>query len=78
MIYLQYDNLGTIERKVLGALMILADKASNNTVKASMLEIAELIGYKATGGALSFAIKVLERDNYLVKIGRSRYQLLGI
>ena len=73
---MQLDNLGIIERKVLGALLIIADNGSNNTVKVSMNEIANLIGYKTSGGALSFAIKILERDNFLVCTGRSTYKLL--
>lgn len=72
---LQLDNLGTIERKVLGALLVLADN-SNNTVKVTLKEIADLIGYKSSGGALSFAVKILERDNYVVCVDRGIYKLL--
>lgn|GEM_PF-1742184 len=76
MIFLQLDNLGVIERKVLGALLVLADNSKNNTVKATMKEVADLIGYKSSGGALSFAFKILERDNYIVCVNRSTYKLL--
>ena len=76
MNFLQLDNLGTIERKVLGALLVLADTSKNNTVKATLKEIADLIGYKSSGGALSFAFKILERDNYIVCVNRSTYKLL--
>jgi len=74
MILQQFDNLGTIERKVLGALIILADQ--NKIAYASLIDIADLIGYKKTGGALTFAIKILERDNYIVKIGQRKYKIL--
>ena len=73
---MQLDNLGTVERKVLGAMLIIADNTKNNIVKVSMNEIADLIGYKTSGGALSFAIKILERDNFLICTGRSTYKLL--
>ena len=76
MIFLQLDNLGVIERKVLGALLVLADNSKNNTVKATMKEVADLIGYKSSGGALSFAFRILERDNYIVCVNRSTYKLL--
>lgn len=76
MIFLQLDNLGTIERKVLGALLVLTDNSKNNTVKATMKEVADLIGYKSSGGALSFAFKILERDNYIVCVDKSTYKLL--
>lgn len=73
---MQLDNLGTVERKVLGAMLIIANNTNSNNVKVSMNEIADLIGYKTSGGALSFAIKILERDNFLVCTGRSTYKLL--
>lgn len=73
---MQLDNLGTIERKVLGALLIATDNNNNNTVKITQNEIADLIGYKTSGGALSFAIKILERDNFLICTGKSTYKLL--
>lgn len=71
---MQFDNLGTIERKVLGALIILADE--KKVVKASLHDMADVMGYKAVGGALTFAIKILERDNFIVRISKSTYKLL--
>lgn len=73
---MQLDNLGTVERKVLGALLIIADGNNDNIIKASLKDIANLIGYKASGGALTFAIKILERDNFLICTDRSTYKLL--
>jgi len=72
---LQLDNLGIIERKVLGALIIMADNETKIAI-APLNDIADLIGYKTSGGAISFAIKILERDNYLVKISTSKYKIL--
>jgi hypothetical protein len=71
---MQFDNLGVIERKVLGALLIMARE--DNTVKTTYSKIAQTIGYKNAGGALSFAIKILERDNFIVKLDNGSYKLL--
>lgn len=56
-------NLRTVERKVLGALLIHSD--NNMNVNASMLEIANTMGYKRTGGAITFAIQALEMKNFI-------------
>lgn len=66
--------MDTIERKVMGAMLIMTDE--NNIAKVTLQDVANLIGYKKTGGALSFAIKILERDNYLVKIASQTYKIL--
>ena len=71
---MQFGNLGVVEKKVLGALMILADE--NNTVKTTMANVAHIIGYKKTGGALTFALRILERDNFIVRIAPRTYKLL--
>ncbi len=71
-----HENLGVVERKVLGALILLADET--NTAKATMAEIADKIGYKVAGGAITYAIRGLERDNFLVRNPHQRhtYRLL--
>lgn len=66
--------MGVIERKVMEVMLIVADK--NNIAKVTLQDVADLIGYKKSGGALSFAIKILERDNYLVKIASQTYKIL--
>lgn len=66
--------MGVIERKVIGAMLIMTDE--NNIAKVTLQDVADLIGYKKSGGALSFAIKILERDNYLVKIASQTYKIL--
>ena len=71
---MQFDNLGMVERKVLGALIIMAD--DEKTAKASLKAIADNIGYKAVGGALTFAVKILERDNFIVRDNKGIYKLL--
>ena len=51
---MQFDNLGTVERKVLGALIILADE--KKTINAPLKDLADVMGYKRTGGAMTFAL----------------------
>lgn len=68
------NDMGTVERKVMGAMLIMADE--DNIAKVTLQDVADIIGYKKTGGALSFAIKILERDNYLVKIASQTYKIL--
>ena len=71
---MQLNNLGVIERKMLGALLILSDR--DNMVSANLNQLAEQMNYKASGGALTFALKVLERDNYVIRTSKDSYVLL--
>lgn len=68
------NNLGVVERKVLAALLNLTRNTSD-TVRATTSKIAECMGYKTSGGAITFALRILERDNYIAKTGRSQYKL---
>jgi hypothetical protein len=67
------SQLGTIERKVFGALVILAD--DKNVAKASLSQIAKAMGYKRAGGALTFALKTLEFNNHIQKISNGVYRV---
>lgn len=71
---MQFGNLGVVDKKVLGALIILSKE--DNTVEATLKDIANVMGYKEVGGALTFAIRILERDNFIIKLGQGRYKLL--
>lgn len=71
---MQFGNLGIVERKVLGALIIMANE--NKTVTTTMEQIASVIGYKKSGGALTFALRILERDNFIVRTAQRTYKLL--
>lgn len=71
---MQFGNLGTVERKVLGAMMVLA--SDDKIVNASKNTIAKTMGYKTVGGAITFAIKILERDNFIVQLEQGRYKIL--
>lgn len=55
--------LGKVERKTLGALLIMCDE--NMSVRASKGEIATKMGYKASGGAITFALQSLEMKNFI-------------
>lgn len=63
-----------IESKVLGAMLILAD--DNMELEASNKKIAEIMGYKTSGGAITFAIDALEIKNYISRLGKWRYKVL--
>ena len=55
--------LKKIERKVLGALLILSDEGMKSHF--TMRELAHMMGYKEPGGALSFALQALELKNLI-------------
>lgn len=57
------SNLGEIEKKTLGAMLMMSDNDGN--VEAFSIEIAHKLGYKAMGGAITFALKSLEMNNYI-------------
>lgn len=67
------SQLGTIERKVFGALVILAD--DKHVAKASSTQIARAMGYKRSGGAITFALKTLEFNNHIQKISNGVYRI---
>lgn len=67
-------NLRVIEKKVLGALLILANDQME--VKASKGEIAKVMGYKKTGGAITFAIDALEMKNHITILDKGLYKIL--
>lgn len=72
---MQFDNLGVVEKKVLKALMLMAN--DNNVVKTNMKDIAKAIGYKKPGGAITFALKILERDNFVARLPEDKtYEIL--
>lgn len=66
--------LNKIERKVLGALLTMSN--DEGLVEATLAEIAKAMGYKKSGGALSFAIRILESENYISKKDKRIYRVL--
>lgn len=72
---MQFDNLGVVEKKVLDAMMLMAN--NNNIVKTTIKNIAKAIGYKKPGGAITFALKILERDNFVERLPEKKtYRLI--
>lgn len=59
------SNLRTVEKKVLGAMLMLSD--NQMSVDVPMKTIATTMGYKETGGAITFAIQALEMKNFITK-----------
>jgi hypothetical protein len=45
-------------------------------VDASKKVIAQTMGYKSGGGAITFAIDALELKNYITKLGHTHYKVL--
>ena len=66
--------LGGVEKKVIGAMLILSDK--DNVVKASYTQLARAMGYAKPGGAITFAVKSLEMQNYIAVLGKNEYKVL--
>lgn len=66
--------LGVVEKKVLGAMLILANE--DMEVRCRLKDIADKMGYAAVGGAMTFAIRLLETHNYIRIIGKQHYQVL--
>lgn len=67
-------NLPAVERKVLGALLILADNDMGLT--STMKNIATTMGYKQPGGAITFALRALEMKNYIETTNKGEYKVL--
>ncbi len=62
-----------VEKKLYGAFIVLSDKDMN--VEASMKQIASVMGYKKTGGAISFALQALNMKNFISIIGKDKYKI---
>lgn len=67
-------NLTIIERKVLGALLILANE--DYIVNASMRNVADKMGYKNPGGSITASLRILEMQNYVKNMGKGQWQIL--
>lgn len=67
-------NLNKVEKKVLGAMLILADERGK--VEASIQTIAKRMGYKRGGGIISYAIQALEMKDYIMKHEPGKYTVL--
>jgi len=66
--------MGAIEQKVLGALLFLANGKKEVTAKRK--EIIHEMGYLTDGGAISFALRLLEMNNYIARPSKNQYIIL--
>lgn len=67
------SNLTSVERKVLGALLINAD--DNLYAKVTLAKIAITMGYVKGGGQISSALRALELQNMIAKIDNYGYKI---
>jgi hypothetical protein len=58
---------------VLGALILLSN--AKNEAKVSTTQIAKAMGYKRSGGAITFALKSLELHNHIEKLPTGAYKV---
>jgi deoxyribose-phosphate aldolase len=71
---MQDSQVGGVEKKVLGALIMMANKEMVAT--ASNTTIAKRIGYKASGGIITYALRMLEMKNFIAPMGNNQYKVL--
>lgn len=71
---MDFTNLRPVEKKVLGALLMLSD--ANMKVKATKKALATSMGYKASGGIITYAIQSLEMKNYITITNEGEYTVL--
>ena len=62
------------ERRLYGALLQLAD--DDGYVKGyNLSDLAKKAGYKANGGLLTYAMEILQRDNFVAKISDKDWRI---
>ena len=66
--------MGLIELRVLMAMRYMSNH--NKIVKTNLKDLANTMGYKSSGGALTLAIKILENKGYIKKIEEKTYKIL--
>jgi len=69
------NELGEIERKVLGALLKMSDETLT-TKRVTLDTLAKEINYKTSGGAITYALRLLEKNNYIIKLPEKRIKIL--
>lgn len=66
--------IGLIELRVLMAMRYMSNH--NKIIKINHKDLANTMGYKSPGGALTLAIKILENKGYIKKIEEKTYKIL--
>lgn len=68
------NELSSVEKRVLGALLMLSN--SSNVATVTLNDIAKEMGYKKSGGILTYALRLLEKDNYIVRMSKNKIKIL--
>lgn len=66
--------LSRTERRLLGALLLLAD--NDLIVNVTKKELSNAMGYKTTGGQINLAIKLLDIKNYITQQNENQIKIL--
>jgi hypothetical protein len=66
--------MGAIEQKVLGALLFLS--GGRREFSVTRKKIVRKMGYVRDGGAISFALRLLEMNNYIARPSKDKYIIL--
>lgn len=66
---------GCVEMKILQVFKQNCN--SNKEVEMTCSKIAKEIGYKKSGGILSYAIQLLAMKGYIEVLGKGRYRVLN-
>ena len=66
--------LSPVDKKVLGAMLIAANE-DMQVEKMTQNKLADMIGYKASGGILTYSLRILEMNNYITKTGKQAYMV---
>lgn len=66
--------LGIVEQRLLGSMLLLA--SPEGIVVADNGQLARKMGYKTSGGSVTYAIKMLEINNYITKLNKGEYKVL--
>jgi hypothetical protein len=67
-------NIRKAERKIYGTLLQLAD--DDGYVKGyNLSDLAKCAGYKASGGLLTYAMEILQRDNLVAKLSNNEWRI---
>lgn len=65
--------LSASERKVLGALILMTNK--EDIAICTNKDIANIMGYKTSGGMISMSLKMLEIKNYITTLQKGMYKI---
>lgn len=65
--------MGVVDKKILEWMMEKCSK--DRIITANVMEIAGGIGYKKSGGTITYSLKLLRASNKIIKIGKNTYKV---